>query len=93
MGPLVDVVATAVPPVLEELRGRPGVIDLVEVHLVRLGETEHPEPSRRDEHDDDPQVEPVEASAGLAVERLRSVGADRARHDLQARTTPRRRPR
>src|SRR6266850_2288947 len=66
MGPLVDVVGDPVAPVLEELRRGPGVVDLVEVHLVGLGETEDPEPeNRHDEDDDDPRVEAVEPAARL----------------------------
>ena len=58
VGPLVDVVGVAIPPVLEELGRRAGVVDLVEVHLVRLGEPEHPDAEdRREEHDEDPQIE------------------------------------
>ena len=57
----------AVAPVLEELGGRPRVIDLVEVHLVRLGQPEHAEAQRGDDQDDqEPQVEPVEPAAALA---------------------------
>ena len=47
MGPLVDVVVDPVAPVLEELRRGPGVVDLVEVHLVRLGQAEHPDAEDR----------------------------------------------
>ena len=77
--PLVDVVVDPVAPVLEELRRRPGVIDLVEVHLVGLGQAEHPDPEDRDDEDDeDPEVELVEPAAGLVVELLRAVRPDRS---------------
>ena len=77
--PLVDVVRDAVAPVLEELGGRPRVVDLVEVHPRRLGEPEHAQAHRGDDqHDQEPQVEAVEAAAALAVERRRAVGADAA---------------
>ena len=73
MGPLVDVVRQAVAPRLEELRRGPRVIDLVEVHLVRLGEAEGPQRHRgQDQDDQEPQVEPVEAAAALAGQRARS---------------------
>ena len=78
MGPLVDVVGVAVPPLLQELGAGPGVVDLVEVHLVRLGEPEHPQAEDRDdEHDEHPEVEAVEAAAGLVVEGSRAVRAER----------------
>ena len=79
VGPLVDVVGDAVAPVLEELDGRPRVVHLVEVHLDRL--TEPPDPAgqeRRRENEDHPQVEPVEAPAGLPLEAGGSIGADRS---------------
>ena len=85
VGPLVDVVGVAVPPLLQELRPGPGVVDLVEVHLVRLGQPEHAQPEdRHDEHDEDPEVEAVEAAAGLVVEGLRAVGPERPGSDLLA---------
>ena len=46
MRPLVDVVRLAVAPVLEELGRGARVIDLVEVHLVRLGEAERAQAER-----------------------------------------------
>ena len=77
VGPLVDVVRQAVAPVLEELRRGPCVIDLVEVHLERLVEPEGAQHHRpEDEHDDDPQVEPVEPAAALVTDRGRPVGPD-----------------
>ena len=81
VGPLVDVVRHAVAPRLEELRRGPRVIDLVEVHLVRLGEAEGPQRHRgQDEDDEEPQVEPVEAAAALAGQGPRSgrPGSDRS---------------
>ena len=72
--PLVDVVRQAVAPVLQELRGRPGVVDLVEVHLLRLVEPEGAKHHRADDQDDDdPQVELVEPSAALVAERRRPI--------------------
>ena len=77
VGPLVDVVRQPVPPVLEELRGRPRVVDLVEVHLVRLGQPERPERQARDDQDrEDPQVQAVEATAALAAQRGTPIRAD-----------------
>ena len=66
VGPLVDVVWLAVPPVLEELRRGPGVIELVEVHRAWLVE---PEPAADESeqqdrrHEDD--VDAVESAAVL----------------------------
>jgi hypothetical protein len=65
---------SAVAPLLQELGGGPGVIDLVEVHLQRL--VEAVDAHRQDGHDqghDDPQVQLVEAAARLRVERGGSV--------------------
>ena len=77
VGPLVDVVREPIPPVLEELRGRPGVVDLVEVHLVGLGQPERPEHQARDDQDgQDPQVQAVEATAALAAQCGASIRAD-----------------
>ena len=77
MGVLVDVVRHAVAPVLQELRRRPGVVDLVEVHRVRLGQAEGPRDEREDhDHDEEPQVEPVEPPATLAVQPPRPVGQE-----------------
>ena len=79
VGPLVDVVRQAVAPRLEELRRGPRVVDLVEVHLVRLGEAEGPQRHRgQDQDDQEPQVEPVEAAAALAGQRAAPVGPDRS---------------
>ena len=49
VGPLVDVVREPVAPLLQELGRGPGVIDLVEVHLVRLGQPERSERQARDD--------------------------------------------
>ena len=76
MGVLVDRVRLAVAPVLQELGGRPGVVDLVEVHPRRLAEPEGPQEERcDDEHDDEPQVEPVQPPAALAIELARPIEA------------------
>ncbi len=78
--PFVDRVGFAVAPVLQEFRGRPRVIDLVEVHLVRLGEPEQAQPERREDQDEDePGIEAVESAAALAHERPAPVGARRDR--------------
>ncbi len=83
MRPLVDLVAHPVAPVLEELRRGPRVVDLVEVHLVRLGQSEHPHSEHRCEEDDeDPHVELVQPPRRLVVERSRPVGSDRALVEL-----------
>jgi hypothetical protein len=77
MRPLVDFVRQAVPPVLEELGRRPRVVDLVEVHLVRLVEPPHADREHRDrQEDEDPHVELVEAPAALVVQQPASIGAD-----------------
>ena len=69
MGPLVDRVRFPISPVLQELGGGTGVVDLVEVHLVGLGEAEEPDPERRDdEQDDDEEVDAIEPPAALAIE-------------------------
>ncbi len=74
VGPLVDVVREPVAPILEELRGGPRVVDLVEVHLVRLREPEDPQTERRDDdHREEPHVQPVEAAGRLFVEIMGSV--------------------
>ena len=79
MGPFVDVVREPVPPVLEELGGRPSVVDLVEVHLVRLGQPEEAQrEARHDEHGEEPHVEPVQAATALADERCAAVRPDRS---------------
>ncbi len=78
MRPLVDVVRQAVAPRLEELGRGPRVVDLVEVHLVRLGQSERAqEQGAEDEQDDQEQVEPVEAAAALVAERGAPIRADR----------------
>ena len=75
MGPFVDLVRIAVPPVLQELGGRSGVVDLVEVHLVGLGEAEHAQAERgQQEHDHQPHVEAVQPAATLADQRATPVG-------------------
>ena len=70
MRPLVDVVANPVPPVLEELGGGAGVVDLVEVHAGGLAEAVDP---RREDHQDqghdDPHVEFVESASRFGRER------------------------
>ena len=79
VGPFVDVVGQAVAPVLEELGGRPGVVDLVEVHLIWLGEAERPERHRGDDEDDqEPQVKAVEPASTFGDERRAAVRADRS---------------
>ena len=80
MGPFVDVVRDAVAPVLQELGGRPGVVDLVEVHLVRLGEAEHAQAERR-EHEDDEEPQRRAGRAGRPLSergRLRSARTGRS---------------
>ena len=77
MGPLVDIVRDAVAPGLEELRRGPGVVDLVEVHAGRLVQAERPQPEGGDdEHDQDPDVEAVQAATTLAGQLPRAVGAN-----------------
>ncbi len=74
VGVLVDRVRLPVAPVLQELGRRPRVVDLVEVHPRRLAETERPHDERRDDdHADEPQVEPVEPAASLAIEEVRAI--------------------
>ena len=74
MGVLVDRVRLAVAPVLEELDRRPGVVDLVEVHPHRLAEAERAQDQHRDHEDQqEPEVQPVQASAPFASERGRAV--------------------
>ena len=78
VGPLVDVVRQAVAPRLEEFGRGPRVVDLVEVHLVRLGQAERAQQQRaEDEQDDQEQVEPVEAAAALVAEGGTPIRADR----------------
>ena len=77
VGPFVDVVRDPVPPVLKELDRRPRVIDLVEVHLVRLAEA--PDPDRQERHREDghhPDVELVHPATGFAVQLAGSVPSD-----------------
>ena len=74
MGPLVDGMRFAVSPVLEELRGGPRVVDLVEMHLVRLFEAEGPEPQRRqDQHDEEPRIQAIQPPAALAHQRTTAI--------------------
>ena len=74
MGPLVDVVRQAVAPVLEELGGRPRVVDLVEVHLVGLGQAEGAQQQRADDQEDDEEeVEPVEPAAAFGSQEHAAV--------------------
>ena len=87
--PLVDLLADAVAPELQELGGRPRVIDLVEVHLDRLFEAEGAEQQRGDdEHREEPQVEAVEAAAGLPVERCRAIRTRRRLADAITEADP-----
>ena len=93
VGVLVDAVREAVPPVLEELGGRARVIDLVEVHGGRLGEAPHPQPEGRDdEPDEDPEIEPIELAATLAIEQARPVGTERTRREAAHQRVEERRP-
>ena len=76
--PLVDPVVDPVAPGLEELGRRPGVVDLVEVHPRGLREPERAETQAGDdEHDQDPDVEAVQAAALLPHQQPRAVGTDR----------------
>ena len=78
VGELVDVVDLPVAPVLEELGRGPGVVDLVEVHPIGFGEPEPADHQRcDDDHDEEPQVEPIEPPTGLPVEPTGSVRQDR----------------
>ena len=73
---LVDGVRLSVAPVLQELGGRPGVVDLVEVHPRGFAQVEGPQDERRDDdHADEPEVETVEPAATLALEEVRPVEA------------------
>ena len=82
VGVLVDPVRLAVVPVLQELGRRPGVVDLVEVHPQRLAEPEGPQAERRDHEDQqEPEIEPVEAAAGLAAQARGPV--ERRRHRVR----------
>ena len=75
--PFIDVVRLAVAPILEELGRGAGVIDLVEVHLVGLGQAERAQPERGQQQDDhDPDVEAVEAAAAFPDQGPAPVGAD-----------------
>ena len=74
VGEFVDRVGLPVAPVLQEFGGGAGVIDLVEVHPVRLCQPKGSQ--RQGGHDDDhqqPQVESIEPPAGLAVEPPRAI--------------------
>ena len=78
VGEFVDRVGLPVAPVLQELGGGAGVVDLVEVHPVRLGQAERAQTEAG--HDDDhqePQVQSVEPPAGLAVKPPRAIGHER----------------
>ena len=89
VGPLVDGVGSPVAPVLEELGCGPRVVDLVEVHLVRLGEAERPKPERRQDQDEDqPRIEAVEAAALFADQRPGTVRTDRERRAADRRSSP-----
>ncbi len=94
VGPLVDVVRLVVAPGLQELRCGPRVVDLVEVHLVGLGEAERSHPERgQQQHGHDPDVEAIEAATALA-----RPGSGCGRHARDAPSTgrgssPRRRSR
>ena len=75
--PLVDVVRDVVAPVLEELGGGPGVVDLVEMHLVRLGQPPHAHGQERDRKErEHPDVQPVEPATALAGKLRAPVGSD-----------------
>ena len=88
VGELVDRVGDPVPPVLQELGRGARVIDLVEMHRVRLGEPPHPQAKRGDYEDNEqPDVEPVEAAAELAAERPGPVGTERGACDAPAEPT------
>ena len=78
MGVLVDRVRDPVPPVLQELRPGPGVIDLIEVHLIGLGQAEEAQSESRHDHDDkDPDVETIEPAGRLAIQPARTVRPNR----------------
>ena len=83
VGPLVyvaprDVVRNPVPPVLQELGRRPGVIHLIEVHLLRLAQAvdPHGQDDYRECHDH-PDVQLVEATSRLRIDRGGPVGMSR----------------
>src|ERR1700675_1855092 len=77
MGPLVDVVRQAVAPVLQEFSGGSSVVDLVEMHLVRLGQAGGAQrEAGDDENEDKPQIKPVETAAALPDEQAAAVGPD-----------------
>ena len=68
----------AVAPVLQELGRRPGVVDLIEMHLVRLGQPERAQQERPDDQQhDEEEVEPVESPASLGAKRGAAVRTDR----------------
>jgi hypothetical protein len=53
------------------------VVDLVEVHLVRLGQPERAQQERPDdEHHDEEQVEAVQPTPALGAKRRAAVGSD-----------------
>ena len=82
VGPFVDVVRIAVAPGLEELRRRPRVVDLVEMHLVRLGKPERAHPQGRDEEErQDPYVQPVEPAPAFADQQSTAIRPERRLRD------------
>ncbi len=77
MGPLVDVVGDVVAPGLQELGGGARVVDLIEMHPGGVAEPVRAQDQRTDhEHDQEEQVQPVQAASWLAVEARRSVRAE-----------------
>ena len=67
---LVDRVRLAVLPVLEELRRGARVVDLVEVHAIRLVRAEPADRGRaHDEEHQDERVEPIDPARSLATRR------------------------
>ena len=86
--PFVDVVGQPVAPVLQELGRGPRVVDLVEVHLVRLVEPPHADGEEADREDGQhPYVEAVQPAASLVFESPTPVAAQR--RVGQARLEPR----
>ena len=76
VGELVDVVGLAVLPVLQELGGGAGVVDLVEVHAHRLVEPEATHAERDDDQQgDDQQVPAVDAPPGFGSQPGTAVAA------------------
>ena len=89
MGPLVDVVGvcrSASPGGTPSPSGR-GRPRRSASGTARRGGTSGGRAIADDEDDDDPQVEPVEPPAGLAVERLRAIRPDRAGRELRRGTS------